>query len=118
MTRAEALAELIALVEAGSLIPPSATYLVWGNKKAGLRRGRNAILANEGSLDAAKALHEAVLPGWGWGAGGWGARVWLYSDSPIWNGSERQEVEMTDAPARAWLLAILRALHATEGGQP
>jgi hypothetical protein len=69
-----------------------------------------AELAYHGSLDAAKALHEAVLPDYGWGAGSWGARVWLYSDRPHWDGSNRQEVEMVNAPARAWLLAIIRAL--------
>jgi len=69
-----------------------------------------AFAAFNGSLDAAKALHEAVLPDYGWGAGSWGARVWLYSDCAHWDGSNRQEVEMVNASARAWLLAIIRAL--------
>lgn len=68
--------------------------------------------AYNSSLDAAKALHEALLPGHGWGAGPWGARVWLYSDDPKWDGSERQEIEMVDAPSRAWLIAILKAYRA------
>lgn len=70
-----------------------------------------------GSLDAAKELHEALLPGYGWGAGPWGARVWLYSDNPKWDGSVRQEVDLVDAPARAWLLAILKAHQAQGGGK-
>jgi len=76
------------------------------------------LAAFDGYLDAAKALHDALLPGYGWGAGPWGARVWLYSDDQKWDGSVRQEVEMIDTPARAWLLAILRA-HAAklEAGQ-
>ena len=66
--------------------------------------------AYSGSLDAARALHNALLPGFGYGIGPWGARVWLYSDNPEWDGSKRQEVELIDHPARAWLLAILSAL--------
>ena len=68
--------------------------------------------AFNGSLDAALALHAAALPGWGWTAGPWGARVFLYSDAPRWDGSKRQEVELVNSPARAWLLAILRAVEA------
>lgn len=67
------------------------------------------ILTND-SLDAAKRLHEALLPDYGYTLGGWGARVWLYSDRPHWDGSKRQEVELPNMPARAWLLAVLRAL--------
>ena len=68
--------------------------------------------AYHGSLDAAMALHEALLPGYGWGVGPWGARVWLYSDRPEWDRPIRQEVEMAFYPDRAWLLAILRAKEA------
>lgn len=75
-----------------------------------------AYAAFSGSLDAALALHEAMLTGWGWTVGPWGARVFLYSDDPQWDGSKRQEVELVDLPARAWLIAILRAVEA-EGRQ-
>ena len=64
--------------------------------------------AYHGSLDAAKALHEAVLPGW-----------W----KTIWGGPDEMGVEVTKVdsrsrkkhfakgpcPARAWLLAIIKA---------
>lgn len=65
--------------------------------------------AYHGSLDAAKALHEAVLPGWEWHLGPSNAKVYPYNGSPLksWSG-------MADNPARAWLLAILRALAAEE----
>ena len=57
MTRKEPLAELIAKVEAGTLVPVDLIVLepeehAWAQR------------AYDGSLDAAKALHEAVLPGW------------------------------------------------------
>lgn len=74
--------------------------------------GFTGMMAFHGSLDAAKRLHDALVPEYGYGIGGWGARVWLYSDRSHWDGSNRQEVEMADTPARAWLLAILRAMEA------
>lgn len=63
--------------------------------------------AFKGSLDAAKALHDALLPDWiaemrinqtGYHAS---AAVWYYGGAPIEASS--------NPPARAWLLAILRA---------
>ena len=106
MTRKEALAELIEKVEAGfdperrpsefkALRDPD--YAAW------------ALKAYRGSLDAAKALHEAVLPGYRWeGYQGECFRVWQ-TDKP------EKFIEGWDCnPARAWLLAILRALHAQE----
>lgn len=70
-------------------------------------------LAHDGSLDAALALHEALLPGWDFHVGseangnGYVANV---LDAP-W-----VEHFMADAPkpARAWLLAILRAYRSTQ----
>lgn len=69
------------------------------------------VNANSGSLDAAKALHEALLPGW----------------VPVYDGRSDYFQVMDAAgnlhehkdeknPARAWLIAILRAL-AAEGGE-
>ena len=108
MTRKEALESLLVKVEAGD------AYLR-SHYKPTLKESANiAWSAYNGSLDAAKALHEAVLPGYGYGVGGWGARVWLYSNVPHWDGSKRQDVEMVDLPARAWLIAILKELIAQE----
>lgn len=77
--------------------------------------------AASGSLDAAKALHEALLPGWEVNAsmspcqGGWETAI------NLWNGRmapDSCEVIIldheADTPARAWLLAILDALIAKE----
>lgn len=63
--------------------------------------------AFNGSLDAAKALHEALLTGWGWNASQVGASV----SSPTANIAEGAAVEFyrDGSPARAWLLAILDA---------
>ena len=76
------------------------------------REAALAATAYRGSLDAAKALHEAVLPGWvgsfasdGFARVAKGGRVLTLMECARIEGQ----------PARAWLIAILRALiaHAT-----
>lgn len=58
-----------------------------------------------GSLDASKALHEALLPGWGWTVSADGSSV--YGDDPkVYDGDDAR------SPARAWLIAILKAYRA------
>ena len=72
-----------------------------------------ALAAFEGSLDAAKALHEAVLPPINQytideGPSGCGAQIAIWpnglssGDELIFNGYDC-------TPARAWLIAILKA---------
>lgn len=60
--------------------------------------------ANRGSLDAAKRLHDALLPGW------WATM--RYSTRPLVTvGDVDDEFRaQDDCLSRAWLLAILRAL--------
>jgi hypothetical protein len=68
--------------------------------------------AYDGSLDAAKALHDAVLPGWFWSIDSEDCGVCLYThllDDAV--------LGADDNPARAWLIAILEALIAQETGQ-
>lgn len=65
-----------------------------------------------GSLDAAKALHEAMLHGWSWefresGFGSGQAAIWNPLNAPHHGGTTRVD---NDVPARAWLIAILKAL--------
>ena len=62
-----------------------------------------------GSLDAAKALHDELLPGWWFSAQPTGATVWKVDtphDGMVFTGAP------ASAPARAWLLAILKAKQA------
>ena len=108
MTHKEALADLIAKVEAGEW--PGTNILHKMNDSYGF----DAWCAFEGSLAAAKALHEAVLPGW------------LYTIERVtgqtyraWTNKARNLREMGfsergPCPARAWLLVVLRALHSME----
>lgn len=81
--------------------------------------GIHAKRAYNGSLDAAKALHDALLPGWinrmdlcGQGAGVSVCHVEL-SD---WETDFAICVDNApvDNPARAWLIAIIRAVMAGE----
>ena len=108
MTRKEALAELIAKVEAGE----DPGFGVWVDVFC--RDAFNAIEAFNGSLDAAKALHDAVLPEYGYGIIGTmsdgsckACVVPKIDNPPEYHGRN-------PCPARAWLLAILRALHSKE----
>lgn len=107
MTRKEALEALLAKIEAGECIFPN-------DFPDGFRKAPRAIAAFEGSLDAAMALHEAVLPGWNYSAfdelEGFRAQV----EKPI--GISEKSAVSFESPARAWLMAILKALIAEEKG--
>ena len=111
MTRKEALAELIAKVEAGEAWPMGRVADRYDVGIMGAHWSQ-AYKACNGSLDAAKALHEAVLPGWTFVIGPAAAHLWRNEDygDPFCAPYEGK----SDNPARAWLLAILHALHSME----
>jgi hypothetical protein len=83
-----------------------------------------ARLAFMGSIDSAKALHNAVLPGWEYGITYNSEQL----DGPCafvapWGATEDAEGYEACAinPARAWLIAILKALiakYTTQDGEP
>jgi hypothetical protein len=122
MTKLQALIELRDAVKAGD--------------GAGFRRANRAVFstpcqdmelqlreercrhAYKGSLDAAKALHEAVLPDFRlsgmhqkYKTMRWYVCIDRFDNPDVKFG------EISDAPARAWLLAILEALIAQEQGK-
>lgn len=72
--------------------------------------------AYHGSLDAAKALHEALLPS------DWIADVDTTGFAMVYQDemevSNNATALLPGLPARAWLLAILRAYRAQRDGQP
>lgn len=72
----------------------------------------DVMRAYHGSLDAAKALHDALMPTWQWVVSESGAQV-----SPHGATNFHFFVANTN-PARAWLVAILRALEATQEPTP
>ena len=108
MTRKEALAELIEKVEAGN----PAKVQTW-HSAVGI--GYNvASKAAAGYLDAAKALHEAVLPGWPYtieNVTGQNYRAWTDKSRNL---RRPGFSDRGPCPARAWLLAILHTLYAQE----
>ena len=114
MTRLEALKELLADIEAGN---PD-----WCGDQCFDEEHRYDLLeAWRGSLDAAKALHEALLPGWPWRIRSEMDTEYVVVQAPVVC-AETDEVIgpayshlATDGKiARAWLMAILSALIAQE----
>jgi hypothetical protein len=102
--RKEALTELLAQAKAGEWHNDRTTWL-FGNDWP------NVHGAFYGSLDAAKALHEAVLPDWrvthafGLVSGEVAKFNLTHNKKPSTYVSAK-----SDSPARAWLIAILTAL--------
>lgn len=99
---------LIEAVEAGIVLFPTNFPLDFPKRLWVLR-------ANDGSIDAAAKLLEALLPGWGWHCGVYGARVWEFPGDE-WHPDRRQDVDLPFSPARALLLATLRAYRSTKEG--
>ena len=115
MTRKQALAELIAKVEAGDDANVSSLLRMLASKardEGNIWPSHDADKAYRGSLDAAKALHEAVLPDWYVFIKGQKGYVW-FAELMDRDDNRHPQTE-GETPARAWLLAILRALHSME----
>ena len=121
MSRIEALKQLAEKVEAGEEYATMGHTALCrdafpkpddfdGSREAYAKSGAQmAILAwKNGSLDAAKALHEAVLPGHYFTI--YGSSALVSSKNDDWE----EIVAIKGNPARAWLLAILKALIAQE----
>lgn len=72
--------------------------------------------ALQGSLDAAKKLHDELLPGWAL------ANMWEKEDDQGWfvrisrrdNDNDYHEGDWAKTPAAAWVAAILRAVYSME----
>lgn len=107
--RTQALKDLLEMVEAGTL--PEETVLPNGLPH---HCGYDAVCAYNGSLDAAEALHESVLTGWVWEKRG----NFFFVDPPDYLEefpSPGFSAQIDNNPARAWLIAILKALIAESG---
>ena len=115
MGRLNALKELAAKVAAGTA-DHEAGALAFINDDPDdgdcVNRAIWAQQAYQGSLDAALALHNAVLPGWFWSRQGFVMQV--TNDHTGWGNGIYGRARNDDNPARAWLLAVLRALIAQE----
>lgn len=125
MTRKQALQELLEKVEAGDARQFDEGWMhlpitTLDDRRMSSHMGK-AWDAYHGSLDAAKALHEAVLPGWRW----WVADMLYWAaidqDAPcvtLAKGIPAVDLRVVtghgDDPARSWLIAILKALISIE----
>ena len=109
MTQIEALNALIAKVEADARL--TSPILFCSEMPPDL-----VCEAYHGSLDAAKALREVVLPGWDARVFMSGS-VWVYIPTRGAPPKLETEADMKDAPARAFLLAIIRAKIAELGAE-
>lgn len=107
----EALSELLAKVDAGEAsCIRSMAHKAFGGRPYTFPKGDALRAGNayDGSLDAAKELHEALLPGKSYSIHNYvspraAVRVGMHT------GSDPE-------PARAWLCAILKALISQESG--
>jgi len=109
MTRLQALIELRDKVKAGEVVQAIDARDLWPE----IAIWGEVCQASQGSLDSAKALHEAVLHERAWVEIHWSKRYDGESRVAINLGQEGW-VAVYDTPARAWLLAILQALIAQE----
>ena len=125
-----ALDKLIEAVEAGEIskgVTGLKAFEQFSRNAFGLYQSNAAWRAYGGSIDAALALHEALLPGWVFRITGGGPmpiigdyripHVHVFrpkmteDDEPI--GASSSGFDCGD-PARAWLLAILRAYRSVQ----
>jgi len=108
-TRKDALQELLAKVEACGKIQPFLFQDAFNNQNH-VNCAGEAYDAYSGSLDAALALHNAVLPGWSWvkpdGPEMGSIRVFGPDNGDFYPSA----IGKASNTARAWLCAILKAL--------
>jgi hypothetical protein len=115
------LRKLIEAVEAGTARPSGyghpeeMFFAVWPPTKVGPQMYHFASRAYDGSLDAAKSLHDALLPGWAMIVGNADGEPGPFMACLRNPATETIEEGENANPARAWLLAILRALEGGEG---
>ena len=124
-TQLDALDKLIAAVEAGEFDGQPAKYNAFARAWEAAFGAffepnfTGPFSAYCGSLDAALALHNALLPGWVatiWAGGeAAGVKYW-WATVEDWNSGEEVSAESLPSPARAWLLAILKAYRAQVAG--
>jgi hypothetical protein len=105
----EQLDALIAAVEAGELPNEDWRLMhdIWSPRNWH-DIGHNVRYSMHGSLDAAKALHDALLPD---------ATAMIGTRKPraiVYDAGDKPYIAFAEPPARAWLLAILKAYRAQQ----
>jgi len=97
---------LLAKVEAGEQ-PPTSGFI---EEPMGKNTWGRSQLAFDGDLNAAKSLHEAVLLGWDYVITSDTVDIWKPSISGMLCELGLRQGKSSASPARAWLIAILKAL--------
>jgi hypothetical protein len=115
------LQKLIEAVERGTLTGSDKMFYPTGTAEMITRAvggewlWEDVCLAHDGDLNSAKALHEALLPGWIFAVTNNSAFVMReIPDSDLTDDYLPQYLGENDIPARAWLLSILRAYAAQQ----
>lgn len=103
MTQLEELEDLLHRIESNEHLSWRAFWCLSDDEPAIWARE-----AYDGSLDSAKKLHEAMLPGWEWMLHDDGCAA-VFVPSDIVGGRDRFAGNAADV-ARAWLIAIIDAL--------
>lgn len=110
MTDLDKLIEAVEAGDYGDMVGPLRRLASAAHAGGKLWPGHDIEHAFSGSLDAALRLHEALLPGWVWAPEiGNSGQCQGYMSPPT---SANGITEDAANPARAWLLAILRAVKA------
>ena len=111
MTKASkvALQELLAKVEARTATPfdPSFEFAFYHGARDMITKVKVADSAYHGDMNAALALHNAVLPDWRWNVNN---ELSSETADVNWWGMRGESGRCLGNPARAWLIAILKAL--------
>lgn len=108
--RITALRALEKAVEAGCVGAGLNTASVFGDNQTAM----DAVDAFYGSWDAAKSVQDAELPGWV-GSVDTDGFARIFRPGPVITVMET--VRLDGMTSRAWLLAIIRAIIAQEGGE-
>ena len=104
----QALTDLLVKIEAGEF--DARTYPLMKLPQMSMNTFDNIHAAYNGSLDAAMAMHEAVLPDGYWALIETPSFVSIYDKHGSPEHSAAKSVANNPDPARAWLIAIIKAL--------
>lgn len=117
MTRKEALKKLLEKVQKGDLHYDRELYRTSESARVSEEHVWSSYQRN--SLNSVMALHEALLPGWEWGVLGNAKRPAVPAAFVCKQDDFHTDFEaISETPARAWLIAIIKALIAEQAKEP
>ena len=105
MANIESLNQLLESIKAGTYTTELGVLVFSTEKNYSCSIALYVSQAYYGSLDAAKSLHETLLPDWIWDV----TNDHAFVTNSI-NGTQFAPDDYMENPARAWLIAIIKAL--------